>query len=161
MTGTSDLRTADPLGLGGLLADAYRVAQLMEAGAFQDPGFLASGLAAAADGLEQYSRHEEWTEPAARRLAFRELGLALGLSALELLAREVAEDRRSVFVGADLQPLIRALAPHAALGQALVSFWLDPEHRRPPSWTEHRDINEVMLATSLVPEGFLVLSPTD
>jgi hypothetical protein len=24
-------------------------------------------------------------------------------------------------------------------------------------WSEHRDINEVMLATSLVPEGFLVL----
>ena len=29
-----DIRTEDPLGLGGLLADAYRVAQLMARGAF-------------------------------------------------------------------------------------------------------------------------------
>ena len=28
-------------------------------------------------------------------------------------------------------------------------------------WTEHQDINEVMLATSLVPKGFLVLLPLD
>jgi hypothetical protein len=28
-----------------------------------------------------------------------------------------------------------------------------------PSWREHLDINEVMLATSLAAHGFLVLSP--
>lgn len=39
------------------------------------------------------------------------------------------------------------------------SFWRTPEHRRARSWSEHRDINEVMLATSLAPEGFLVLRP--
>ena len=31
----------------------------------------------------------------------------------------------------------------------------EPEHRRSSSWTGHRDINEVMLATSLAPHGYL------
>jgi len=32
-----------------------------------------------------------------------------------------------------------------------------PEYRRSSTWIEHADINDVMLATSLVPDGFLVL----
>jgi len=39
------------------------------------------------------------------------------------------------------------------------AFWRDPEHQRVTTWTEHQDINEVMLATSLAPDGFLVLMP--
>jgi hypothetical protein len=35
--------------------------------------------------------------------------------------------------------------------------WFDAEHQQPRTWSEHRDINEVMLATSLVPEGFLIM----
>jgi hypothetical protein len=38
-------------------------------------------------------------------------------------------------------------------------FWLRPEHRRVDSWLEHANINDVMLATSLQPEGFLVIPP--
>ena len=34
---------------------------------------------------------------------------------------------------------------------------MHPAHRDTESWREHEDINEVMLATSLAPEGFLVL----
>jgi hypothetical protein len=45
------------------------------------------------------------------------------------------------------------------LGSAIQSFWLDPEHQRGRTWSEHRDINEVMLATSLIPEGYLVILP--
>jgi hypothetical protein len=36
---------------------------------------------------------------------------------------------------------------------------LAPEHQRTRPWRDHEDINDVMLATSLVPEGFLVLAP--
>jgi hypothetical protein len=36
-----------------------------------------------------------------------------------------------------------------------VSFWVDPGHRRAGTWVEHLDINEVMLATSLAPDGCL------
>ena len=34
-------------------------------------------------------------------------------------------------------------------------FWLEPRHRDTGTWTADRDINNLMLATSLVPEGFL------
>ena len=33
------------------------------------------------------------------------------------------------------------------------------EHRHQDSWLEHANINDVMLATSLEPTGFLVLPP--
>ena len=39
------------------------------------------------------------------------------------------------------------------LGLAIESFWLLPEHRQVRTWLDHEDINDVMLATSLVPEG--------
>ena len=39
------------------------------------------------------------------------------------------------------------------------AFWLRSEHRRVDSWREHENINAVMLATSLQPEGFLVIPP--
>ena len=41
------------------------------------------------------------------------------------------------------------------------AIWRDPEQQRAATWTEHQDINEVMLATSLAPDGFLVLLPPD
>jgi len=41
------------------------------------------------------------------------------------------------------------------LAPTIEDFWLTPDHRLAGTWIEHRDINDVMLATSLVPEGFL------
>jgi hypothetical protein len=52
---------------------------------------------------------------------------------------------------------IQALAPYVELGSEIQAFWLDPEHRETRTWSEHRDINDVMLATSLVPAGFLFI----
>jgi hypothetical protein len=40
-------------------------------------------------------------------------------------------------------------------------IWRNPEQQRAATWIEHQDINEVMLATSLAPDGFLVLLPPD
>ena len=80
------LATADPLGLGGLLVDASRLAQA--AGA--DPAAMAlmdAMLAAAVAGLTHYAEEPDRRQPAARRLAFRELGLAIGLGAIELMQR--------------------------------------------------------------------------
>ncbi len=41
------------------------------------------------------------------------------------------------------------------LAERIKRFWADPGSRRSSTWTGHEDINSVMLATSLVPEGFL------
>jgi hypothetical protein len=132
--------TADPLGLGGLLADASRVAQLQRFGAFRDSDLLSGLLGAAQRGLGIYSHQGDLRQPASRRLAFRELGLAIGLSAVDLIE----------------EPL-RTLAPYLDLGDRIRSFWLEPRHRETRIWLEHRDIDDVMLATSLVAEGFLLL----
>ena len=43
------------------------------------------------------------------------------------------------------------------LQERLLRFWLQAENRRASTWIEHADINDVMLATSVAPEGFLTL----
>ena len=45
------------------------------------------------------------------------------------------------------------------MSRDIETFWRAPENQRTDTWVEHRDINEVMLATSLKPEGFLILLP--
>jgi len=109
-----DLSTDDPLGLGGLFSDAHRLATLDE------PELRARVVAAAELGLESYVEQDELRRPAELRLAFRELGLAIGL---RLTNRE------------------------RALADAIVNFWVD---HRDGSWNEHRNINDVMLATALL-----------
>jgi len=53
--------------------------------------------------------------------------------------------------------LVEALKNYERLGELIDGFWLDPEHRNVRSWTDHRDINMVMLATSLAPQGYVTL----
>jgi hypothetical protein len=161
MLEAADLRTADPLGLGGLLSDAFRVAQLMEREVLEGGALLERLLAAALDGLSHYARYSEWRQPPSRRLAFRELGLAIGLSALERIQAGLEAGRYGFAAGGEPRACLEALAPYAALGPTLVSSWLDRESQRAQTWSEHRDIDEVMLATSLVPEGLLVLQARD
>jgi hypothetical protein len=157
MAHATDVRTTDPLGLGGLLSDACRVAQLMACGAFESGNLLESLLTAAQEGLAWYARREDWRQPASRRLAFRELGLAIGISGIELVRKHA---RQPHFTGRPaLQAVLDDLARYRDLGPSIVADWLDDEHRRSGTWLGHCDINEVMLATSLVPEGLLVLLP--
>jgi hypothetical protein len=144
------LATADPLGIGGLLTDACRLAQIAphspSAARLIDPV-----LSAALAGLQHYVAGGDLRAPAEHRLAFRELGLAIGLAAID--AR----------VWSDTDPTVRTqlerLRPHVRLRADIQRFWLEPAHRRVESWVGHEDINDVMLATSLAPEGFLVLPP--
>jgi hypothetical protein len=149
--------TMDPLGLGGLLMDASRVAQLVRLGGFDGTDLLRTLLAAALEGLQHYARQNDLREPASRRLAFRELGLAIGLSALELVEHEMAQNGTQRWQRAEIHELLSALGGYVRLSSEIQACWLDPAHRRSPSWTEHRDINDVMLATSLLPAGFVVL----
>jgi hypothetical protein len=73
----------------------------------------------------------------------------------------VDQDRHGAFAGGGLRALLEGLAPAVELGPAIVSYWLVPAHQRARTWSEHRDINEVMLATSLVPDGFLAAPAAD
>jgi hypothetical protein len=153
----TELATADPLGLGGLLLDAWRLQQLMQQGAVPDAQLLDRLLQAAAVGLGHYARGNELAQPARYRLAFRELGLAIGLHALERMHQAARETGTGARLRAQLEELMRYLP----LRDSIETFWRNPEHQRTESWKEHEDINAVMLATALVPAGVLDLLPVD
>jgi hypothetical protein len=131
MIDPSALATGDPLGIGGLLIDASRLAQLD-----RDRSLREAIVAASRVGLEQYIHQPDLRRPAEQRLAFRELGLAIGLAA------------------ADHDP---AVGPFSRVRETINAFWSEPAHRRAHTYREHEDINDVMLATSLEPSGFLGL----
>jgi hypothetical protein len=150
--------TEDPLGIGGLLGDAYRLLQMIRDGGLNDSGMLAEVLGDARQGLEIFAGHRLLQRPADQRLAFRELGLAIGLHAVARMS-EALTDRRNRFENPEgLAVALERLGRHAPLRDAIERFWREPSHREARSWTEHRDINRVMLATSLCPDGFLRLS---
>ena len=154
MIADTELATGDPLGIGGLLGDAGRVEQLMREGAsFAGDRLLERLLAAALQGLQHWVRQGELDAPATRRLAFRELGVAIGLDVVERMSGEAATTAR----GAPHDALLAALGHFVPVRDELVAFWRDPARHEARTWAGHRDINEVMLATALAPEGFLVL----
>lgn len=156
-----ELVTGDPLGIGGLLMDASRVAQLMAIETLDGEHLLDALLAAAGQGLAHFRRQRDLRLPASRRLAFRELGLAIGLSAVELVVQEVETGRLRFSASARFAEGLEILGPYRELGPEIVSFWLGPDNRQVAAWRDHQDINDVMLATSLVPEGFVLLRPRD
>jgi len=149
------LETADPLGTGSLLADALPVARLAIAGDPVGPELLEEVMDAALIGLEAFDASGTLELPARNRLAFRELGLSIGLAATGKIPDAV---RRNPDLTGSTRALIsraEALAEFVPLRDAIGRFWLQDENRRSASWTEHRDINTVMLAASLAPEGYL------
>ncbi len=158
--GRRDWATTDPLGLGGLLGDAFRVEQLTRQGTFAGGELLENLLAASLEGLGRYGRQGELRRPAGARLAFRELGLAIGLAAAERMRRHLADEPEPLSEHPALARQLEALGRHLSLGAEVVSFWRDPAHRETRTWKDHLDINEVMLATALAPEGYLVLGGT-
>jgi hypothetical protein len=146
-----DWVTDDPLGIGGLLSDAWRIAQLTDLGLFMDKLLLESVIDAALAGLAAFTESAPLRIPAAYRLPFRELGLAIGLKGVMPL-RDWAEK------SAQQTPLRRkivTLTGFLPLAGEIEDFWLEGSNREAGTWREHREINMVMLATSLAPEGFL------
>jgi len=125
MLHAGNLATSDPLGIGGLLADACRLAQLLERGA---PPYgrqlLEELLLAALQGLATYAREAEWRRSVTHRLAFRELGLVIGLDAVAWLLRGAAPQSRSPAV----RSLLDSLVPYTSLRDEILTCWRQPEH---------------------------------
>lgn len=155
----SDWATADPLGLGGLMIDAWRVQQLMQQDTIIDMQLLDNLLSASLTGLQHYAQSGELQQAAQYRLAFRELGLSIGLHAVEYIQQALDDEAQQSSVNPQLSNKLKALMQYMPLSDEIEAFWRAPEQQRTTIWTEHQDINEVMLATSLVPDGFLVLKP--
>lgn len=144
--------TDDPLGIGGLLDDATRLAQLVFGWGVERHELLRQILAEAELSLHAFGRSPLLSRPAEHRLAFRELGLAIGISGLERISTLVKHHR-------ELNCIVTSLLLHRPLADTIQDFWSAPAHRLSSAWTDHRDINTVMLATSLAPEGYIQLEP--
>ncbi len=139
--------TEDALGIGALLVGAYRLVRAVKRSGAREDRLLERIATAARISLEAYARFDPLSESAERRLGFRELGLAIGLHALERIPPKA--------LGTESRECLAALSRHLALASRIEDFWRDPAHRASPSWTDHAEINGVMLATSLAPEGYL------
>jgi hypothetical protein len=138
--------TDDPLGLGALLIAAYRLAAMKGRPGVQGGEELLERVVDAAEaGLALYARGGPPAEPASRRLAFRELGLAIGLHALERMT--AGRERFPTRLG--------SLARYLPLAKRIDDFWCAADSRQDSTWRAHGDINAVMLATSVAPDGYL------
>jgi hypothetical protein len=142
--------TDDPLGIGGLLFDAFRLCALSSRMPDEDARLLAELLDDCGGGLSSFLASRLLERPLSQRLAFRELGLAVGLRALPAMRRTPQAASDPV-----LRELLERLAPWERLANEISDVWLAHAHRPDATWLAHRDINEVMLATALVPERFL------
>ncbi|QXE91511.1 hypothetical protein KP001_02895 [Geomonas subterranea] len=151
-----DFSTDDTLGIGSILVDACRSGELIINDAFQDIALFQrmvhDGLLSledlAATFLDQQARY---------RLAFRELGLSIGLKGAARLARVFEEypDARGGELAPWLQPRLEAMLWFHKMSSKIEAFWIEEMRKGTEHWRSHGDINMVMLATSLVPEQFL------
>jgi len=149
--------TDDLLGIGGLLCHAYTILQLIVQDRFTETGLLKDLLESSLAGFDAYKLSHFLNFPAEHRLPFRELGMAIGLHAVERIEGLIKEKQDVFDKNHLIYSQIKHLGRFARLCEAIDKFWLDPQNRIAKSWTEHQDINSVMLATSLAPDGYLKL----
>jgi hypothetical protein len=150
-----DWATEDSLGLGSLLCNAYEVAQLINDRYWTQTSLLLNLLQSSQVGLKSYLNSKPLRLSANSRLAFRELGLSLGLHGIEKLSNLNSEKPELFVDNPRIYLIIDNLMRYVPLAKEIENFWLDPKNRQTNSWKEHLDINMVMLATSLIPSGYL------
>jgi hypothetical protein len=149
--------TDDPLGIGELLCSAYKLAQLITNEGVDQGNLLDALLDSSVTGLQSYAGGNPLGLPAEYRLAFRELGLSIGLHSVEKLQGLIDQAPRELDGKRRLSSRIESLLQYVPLSGLIEKHWLDPANRQRGVWMEHRDINNVMLATSLAPDGYLLL----
>ena len=135
-----DWGTCDPLGIGGLLFDACRLSLLPQR--HGDDRLLKKITDGYGNGVTALLASQLLTRAVSQRLAFRELGLAIGLKAIP-----------TIKIGARLPQ--RSHLQYQSLAEEIVNAWLPCAQSADELWQAHQDINDVMLATALIPDTFL------
>ncbi|RFF27259.1 hypothetical protein DZK25_08740 [Wenzhouxiangella sp. 15181] len=152
-----DMATGDALGIGGLLVDAWQLYRVLPVAEDIAPARVAELVDAAGSGLDLVVGQRQLEARPEYRLAFRELGLATGLRAAGRLAG-CAQSSSRVDPGR-LEDSLASISDRLPLADDIERTWLRRENRKFPAWTDHRDINDVMLATCLAPAGYLGPAP--
>lgn len=153
----SSWATTDPLGIGGLLADAAILIELVGQRDLAFEPMLHTILADAHRGLDFAldggSTGRMLSLPTEARLAFRELGLCIGLRAIGPMQSVVAaHPDRFLPEGnaAALRARLEGMRRLAPVADQLEDTWQNPAVRETQSWIEYRDINDVTLAAALL-----------
>jgi len=152
-----DWATDDSLGIGELLSSTYKLAQLIISEGMEQEDFLEILLDSSLISLKAFERRNSLKLPADYRLAFRELGLSIGTRAIEKLPKLIEQAPQNIKRKHYLRSQTEDLMKYAPLSDSIEKYWLVPAHRETSNWLAHRDINMVMLATSLAPDGYLLL----
>lgn len=149
----SHWRAMDMLSIGSLMIEAYRMGQLIARGEDLDISLLYDVIHGTYESLSDLDG-VDWDIAPELRLAFRELGLVIGLKAIGRFSEVVLREKglRDILV----KPLV-AFERFLPLIGVIEHFWSAPENRLNNTWVEHADINGVMMATALVPDAFLEL----
>jgi hypothetical protein len=150
-----NLTTDDPLGTGGLMIDAFRLARLIRKGNRKYKDLLINVLDSALAGLHSFTKSGALLFPAGNRIPFREFGLSTGLKAIEAIAAWFGEDSDPPIFKNRIKRQIESFSRYAPLSSEIEHYWMDERNRKAATWVRHREINMVMLATSLEPEGLL------
>jgi hypothetical protein len=138
-----DWATTDPLGIGGLLLNLARVAEL-ESKRVRLPDSIRPQklLADSVQGLEAYRRSGQHRHAAEQRLPFRDCGLSLGLRTIS-----------AVQLPAGASPNLKQLDRFVPLAGDIENFWSQAHNQEASTWTSHLDINAVTLAASLTADA--------
>lgn len=148
--------TSDTLGIGGLLANAcslsYLIAKKELSGCER---LLLQLLTDIAIGLHFFTRTDILQQPAAYRLAFREFGLSIGLHGLKKIRAITTIDKSKFNDQSTIKSKVDELVTYLPLANKIEQFWQLSENQESKTWMDHRDINNIMLATSIAPCTFL------
>jgi len=147
--------TEDALGIGGLLSNAYKLVQLINTHHRNETTRLEALLRDIEHSLRAFVTHNHLNLPAEYRLAFRELGLSIGLHAITRMQERIEQFPAHFANANQLTSLLTNLSRFHGIRELIESFWLEPGHQSAKTWQEHAEINNVMLATSLAPDGYL------
>jgi hypothetical protein len=148
------MTTDDPLGMGGLLIDASRISQVKAMGGSLKEDLLEAVIDGALVSVGFFALGRELELDAESRLAFRELGLSTGLKGLNQMKGSLTRSRGQR-ISADLFQKVTDLERFEPIGNEIDRFWSSPQNQMATTWSDHKEINMVMLATSLAPRSFL------
>jgi len=103
---------------------------------YQD--LLKTVLDSALFGMESFTKNNQLKFPADYRLAFRELGLSIGLKSVKLLMGCIKENPD--LFGWRVQQQVESLMNYEPLADTIERFWIDDKNRKFGSWIEHQEI---------------------